>query len=102
MLHISVVEEVDKLIEPINAFFTSFPHPVTGEMQSDEGLKQMSQIVPGGKVFGARIFVGAYNYFPIDKFVAHLRSLPFEDPEYSQLFVMDEEDLSFRVISLAS
>jgi hypothetical protein len=100
MLHISLVEDVDALIEPINVFFRSYPHSVTGKMQSDTGLQQMSQLVPGGKMFGSNIFVGAYNYFPIDTFVEHLRSMPWAEPEHSQLFVMDEEDLSFRVIPL--
>ena len=100
MLHISLVEDADALIKPINAFFGSYPHSVSGKMQSDGGLQQMSQLVPGGKVFASNLFVGAYNYFPVDKFVEHLRSMPWEDPEHSQLFVMDEEDLSFRVITI--
>jgi hypothetical protein len=100
MLHISLVEDADELIETLNAFFASYPHAVTGKPQSDEGLAPMSELVPGGKVFGGRIFVGAYNYFPLDKFLEHLRSLPWEEPEHSQLFVMDEEDLSFRLVPI--
>jgi hypothetical protein len=102
MLHISLVEDVDTLIEPINVFFRSYPHSVNGQMHSDTGLQQMSQLVPGGKMFGSNIFVGAYNYFPLDTFVEHLRSMPWAEPEHSQLFVRDQEDLSFRVIPIGA
>lgn len=96
MLHISAVEEIDSLLPGINEFFKSYPNSVDGRQQTDEGLTAISQLVPGGKVFGAQVFFGAYNYFPVDKFLSHLRSLRWEEPELSQLFVLDEEDLSFR------
>jgi len=48
------------------------------------------------------VFVGAYNYFPLDVFLTHVRSLSWEDPEYSQLFVMDEEDMSFRTVYIGN
>lgn len=101
MLHISPIEEdATALAEAVNAFFLDFPHPVTGASRCDEGMAPMSPRVPGGKCFGAAIWVGAYNYFPLDAFLAHLRTLPWDPDRCSQLFVMDEEDLSFRVIAL--
>lgn len=103
MLHISPIEEdAEALIAGVNAFFQDFPHPVTGAPQRDDGLAPMSSLVPGGKGFGAGLWVGAYNYFPLDAFLEHLRTLPWDADRYSQLFVMDEEDLSFRVIALGS
>lgn len=96
MLHISAVEDVDALLPGINAFFKNYPNSVDGTPQTDSGLAPISQLVPGGKVFGAQVFVGAYNYFPVEKFLQHLRTLRWEEPELSQLFVLDEEDLSFQ------
>jgi hypothetical protein len=102
MLHVSALENVEALTPMVNAFFESYPHSVDGTQQSDAGLAPISQVVPGGKVFGARVFVGAYNYFPVEKFIAHLRSIEWEAPEFIQLFVMDEEDLSFRVVQIGN
>ncbi len=47
-----------------------------------------------GKAIQADIYIGAFNYMDLDSFVAHLRSLPWEEYERGQvrLFVQFEHD----------
>ena len=104
MLHISPMEEEpDALIAGVNGFFDHVAHPVTGAVRREEGLASMSSFpVPGGKGFSAQVWVGAYNYLPVDAFVAHVQSLAWDAGGFSRLFVQDAEDLSFRVIALGA
>jgi hypothetical protein len=96
------MEEPEELLPQVNAFFKSYPHSVDGTPQCDDGLSPINPLVPGGKIFGAQLFVGAYNYFPEDAFLQHLRSLEWYEPRHSQLFLMGENDLSFRVVPLGT
>ncbi len=60
-----------------------------------EALYQVDK--PGdapGKRIQADIFIGAFNYMDLDAFVAHLRSLPWDEYDRDQvrLFVQKEHD----------
>jgi hypothetical protein len=46
------------------------------------------------------VYVGAYNRLELDAFVAHLRRIEWNAPEFVQLFVKDQEDMAFRVINI--
>lgn len=49
-----------------------------------------------GKALQCDVFVTAFNYLDIDKFVALFRSIPWEFPEQAQLMLKDENDDVFN------
>lgn len=101
MLSLPIGEDVERRICEVNEFFGS---GLNGSLKDDE---QFPSLVPinscwelKGKSFEANVFVGAYNYFPIDEFLVHLGKVAWDDPLSVQVFIMDEEDVSFRIFNL--
>jgi hypothetical protein len=77
------------------------PHSVTGETDDAPGLASVEPVWEGkGKALECNLYVGAYNYFPLDNFVAHLKSIAWEEPEFIQLFVQEQEDMEFRIVKI--
>ena len=98
MLHISVAEEAEERLEEVNHFFEEMPHAVTGEVEEEPPLVSVESLWEGkGRDFETNVYIGAYNYFPLEKFLAHLRNIAWEEPQYIQLFVQDQEDMEFQV-----
>lgn len=102
ILHISAAEEADERISEVNRFFERMPHAVTGEEEPAEPLASVAPVWEGkGHSLEAYLYVGAYNYFPLDRFMQHLRGIEWEEPDYIQVFVQDQEEMEFRGFKLA-
>jgi hypothetical protein len=54
----------------------------------------------GGKAPQVRVFSGAYNFFPTEKLMVYLASLPWEYPDSVQLFINEEHDTRFAIYLL--
>ena len=76
----------------VNAFFTERDQP---ELESIDPVWEGR-----GKALECSVYVGAYNRLEVDDFVKHLRGIEWNAPEFVQLFVKDQEDMAFRVISI--
>lgn len=76
------LEEINKWI--VKKEFASFV-----EMDYDKHL--------GNKVFEPAVFYGAFNYFPINKFLDMLGKLNYEWAEMFQIFIEDENDYCFKI-----
>jgi hypothetical protein len=101
ILILSIAEDEEARIEEVNRFFHRMPHAVTGELSEAPGLASVEPVWDNNYYpLETNVYVGAYNYFPLERFVEHLRSIAWEEPDFIQLFVQDQEELEFRVIKL--
>ncbi|MFF7591362.1 squamosa promoter-binding protein 15 [Kitasatospora purpeofusca] len=51
----------------------------------------------GGKYPECDVYAGALNHADLDGLVAHVERIAWKQPEFVQLFVMDQEQVYFRV-----
>ena len=101
ILHISIFEDAEARIEEVNRFFHRISDPVSGEVSEAPGLASVQPVWEGkGYPLETNLYVGAYNYFPLARFIEHLRSIAWEEPAFIQLFVQDQEDAEFYIIKL--
>lgn len=49
----------------------------------------------GNKNLESNLIIGAYNHFDLVDFIEHLKAYDWFEPEYVQLFVMEEEQDTF-------
>jgi hypothetical protein len=54
----------------------------------------------GTKFMEANLYVGAFNHFDLDDFVAFLKTVKWEEPEDVQLIVKEEWETKFRIIEI--
>ena len=54
----------------------------------------------GTKYMECNIFIGAFNYIDLRKFVEHLKSIKWEDPEDVQLIIREQDDFGFRIVNI--
>ena len=54
----------------------------------------------GTKSLECRLFIGAYNYFRLDEFLAFLQTIRWSDPTSLQLMVKEQQDRKFRLIDV--
>lgn len=59
-----------------------------------------SNTTAGTKNLECNVYLGAFNHLDLAAFIAAIRSIVWDYPEYVQLFVLEEEDERFREISL--
>ena len=58
-------------------------------------LKDYHDAYVGTKVLESSVFVAAYNYFPVEEFVQHLKSIDWAELDCLQCFVQLQEDDKF-------
>jgi hypothetical protein len=101
ILSFSSLEQVETRMKDINCF------PYNGGQLNLVSIdynkdKEKSTVWYGGnKFFEGNIFIGAYNHFNTDEFVAYLKQINWEAPELVQLIVKEDWDEKFRIIELA-
>ncbi len=84
--------EAQEQIDEVNEFFIE---------KEEEPLASIEPVWFGkGHSYETGLFVGAYNYFPLDQFVAHLAGMNWEDKDLVQLFVLDQEETRFREVTI--
>lgn len=49
----------------------------------------------GSKVMEADVFLGAFNHFDLDEFIAMLRAIPWKEPKLTQCFIQDQHEECF-------
>ena len=54
----------------------------------------------GTKALECFLAIAAFNYLDLDRLVADLRTLPWEQPECVQLLVREQEAIGFRIINV--
>lgn len=101
ILSYSLGEYTEKRIAEVNQFFGSVPDRHEGGNYEEEPLASVESVWEGkGKALECNVFIGAYNYFPLEDFLVHLRSVTWEEPEAVQLFVKDQEDSKFQAVDV--
>lgn len=56
-------------------------------------------IAGGTKHLEAPLYIAAFNHFDLDAFCAFLRTLPWLYPQHVQLFVQEENDNCWRLLT---
>ena len=54
----------------------------------------------GTKMLEVYVFIGAFNFFDIDNFMKHIRTIKWESPEEVQCIFKEQEEYKFRIIDL--
>lgn len=63
-------------------------------------LVEVSRHTTGPKAFEGEVWIGAFNYFDLDRFCTGLRAVIWEFPECVQLLVKGDSDDVFEVIQV--
>ncbi len=90
--------EEDK-ITAVNTFFRGKGF-VNADPDKDDGVGVRPGWYGGTKCLETPMYVGAFNGLDLECLVAHLRTIPWENPECVQLIVKEQEDEIFRIIGL--
>ncbi len=70
------------------------------DIGSDEKKDKNHWWYGGTKVMEANLWAGAFNNLDLSALREHLRTLPWEEPRYVQLFIKEQEDDTWRLESL--
>jgi hypothetical protein len=101
VLSFSVCEDTEERMAEVNRFFESVPNNYKGGVYEEEPLASVEEVWEGkGRDMECNLFIGAYNFFPLEAFMAHLKTVNWEEPDNVQLFVQDQEDLKFHLIDV--
>lgn len=61
-------------------------------------LRGIEEICGGTKVFEQPVYLAAFNYFDLDGFIAHVKSIHWDSPEEIQIFVCGQNDEVFTEV----
>ena len=86
-------------MQEVNLFFQTIN---TSGLTSVNDVTLPEKWYGGTKKFEARLFIGAYNYFPLEDFINHTSKILWNEPDNVQLFIKEQEDLNFRVVELTA
>lgn len=86
--------EHERFLDWVNDFFTL----ETGLVHVDS--VEDGRWYGGSKCLQTDVAIGAFNYFDLSEFIAHLKTIPWEYPECVQLIISEEDDETFRIIGL--
>ena len=94
ILHIGIIEDEDAKIKEVNAFFGERENPLVGlrEQPLPRGW------YGGSKYLECNIYVGAFNYLDLVRFLKHINSIQWDEPQDVQLFVKEQNDTRFKLI----
>lgn len=92
----SIAEEDEGTLEAINAFFAG-RNP---GFDDGCGFAQISQHLTSGKALQACVFAGAFNYLDDAAFLAHLRSVPWQEREHVRVFINGEHDAGWSELPI--
>lgn len=94
----SNLEDVEQIIHEMRAFYKT----EAGFYITSVKDKSLPQPWYGGtKYLECNILIGAYNYLDLEAFLMFLRKeVNWEAPDLVQLFVKEQEDMTFRLIDL--
>lgn len=94
LLHIPDLEnEVEKIYE-VNRFFEEREIKPLISLD-DPGLPE--GWYGGSKMLECNLYAGAFNNFPMQDFIQHLKSLQWEDPKCLQIIFKGQNDDFFRI-----
>lgn len=95
ILNIDILEDEETRIKEVNLFF---------DEQEQKGLVSVDENnsgwYGGSKNLECHLYIGAFNYLDLDKFIEHCnRKVNFKE-EHNQIIVMEQDDDEFRIIKL--
>lgn len=97
LLHISMIENEQTRMQEVNTYFHQREtRPLISV--SDESIPR--GWYGGDKYLECHLYLGAYNYLHLDEFIAHLKSIEWEEPEAVQVIVKEQSDDMFRIIQV--
>lgn len=100
ILSFSTVEDEDARIKEVNAF--QYRHLQLDLVSADynKDMEKGTVWYGGTKFLETRIYVGAFNYFDTQAFLAHVKQISWEEPEDVLLIIKEEWDTRFKLVSL--
>ncbi|MFT3825135.1 MAG: hypothetical protein QM731_14525 [Chitinophagaceae bacterium] len=54
----------------------------------------------GSKFLETPLYVGAFNYFDLEPFIEHFKTIKWEEPEYVQVIVKEQEENKFKILDI--
>jgi hypothetical protein len=97
ILSIPCGEDEEQRIPEVNAFFDGSE---SGRRRPLARLHDSEWRYGGTKYMEAELLMGAFNYFDLPAFMAHLRGIVWEYPEEVQVIVMEQDDAVWRILTL--
>ena len=92
ILSFDIRENEEARIAEVNAY--SFRRGV--------GFRDLTECGGGTKYFEIPVWGGAFNYLDLDDLLAHLRTVDWESPGLVRLFVCEQWDDSFRLVTFGT
>ena len=97
LMSFNAVEQPSK-VDDVNLFFTKSGYERGLISIEDDSLPP--RWYGGNKPFEVEVLVGAFNFLEIDRFITYLQSLAWANRDSVQLFVQEQEEAKFRIITL--
>ncbi len=51
----------------------------------------------GTKTVNGHVYIGSYNYFEVEKFLEHVSNVHWENPEYVQILIRNENEWNYNL-----
>jgi len=90
------IEKEDERIREVNSF--SFRN-LQLDLRSVESPNKEPFVAwyGGTKSVNGHIYIGSYNYFEVEKFLKHISGVGWENPEYVQIFIRNENEWNYSL-----
>jgi hypothetical protein len=99
ILTFSSLENEDIVVEKVNSFH--YRDRQLDLVSADYNKSFDSGAWYGGdKFLEARVYIGAFNHFDIDRFIIHLKQIKWASPENVQIMVKGQDDEKFKILEL--
>lgn len=100
ILSFSSLEQKESRIKDVNSFTYNGQGLDLVSIDYNKDMENRTVWYGGNKFFEGNIFIGAYNHFKTDDFIAHLKQIHWEEPDLVQVLVKEEWDEKFRIIEI--
>lgn len=102
ILTFQCAEDEAARIEDVNSFEYRGLKMNVVSADFDKDMEKGYSWYGGTKFLETALYIGAFNHFPLEQFIEHLKKIKWDEPENVQLFVKEQFDFKFRLIELES
>ncbi|MES2460238.1 MAG: hypothetical protein V4671_06625 [Armatimonadota bacterium] len=90
-------DDPDEKLKLVNTFFEL--DNIRG-MVSVESPELPRRWYGGNRTLEVDLAIGAFNHLHLPLFLEHLKGILWEEPDWVQLFVMGQDDATFRIVNI--
>jgi len=100
ILTFTTLEDEEARMQDVNSFEYRGLRMNLISADFDKDMEKGYSWYGGTKFLEAVLYVGVFNYFPLEQFIEYLKKIKWDEPENVQLFIKEQTDFKFRLISL--